>query len=155
MGDHAKGVSKIPGREGVGRKTLMYQGQRRYHPLVTEIRIIGIHLIGQQHTLVAQRSARQRGNIKLFPVRHGGITNGMFDELANDKQFAFKGILVITVGTGGDEDLAHYRLHLPYAVTQATVVGRYVTPTEQLLTLRLDGALQQSFTGLSTVIRAG
>ncbi len=54
VGDHAEGVGQVPGREGVGGKALMDQGQGRLEQRVMQVPIIGPHLVRQEHTLVNQ-----------------------------------------------------------------------------------------------------
>ena len=54
--DHAERMRQIPGWEGVGRKTLVYQRQRRCHPGIGKILVVRADLACQQHSLVDQRA---------------------------------------------------------------------------------------------------
>ncbi len=64
MANHPEGMSEAPGREGVGGKALMHQGERRGQARISKIVVIGPDLLGQQHSLVDDGPRRQRGNIK-------------------------------------------------------------------------------------------
>jgi hypothetical protein len=48
VGNVAERVGQIPGREGVGRETLVHQGQRRNRALILQVEVILANLIGQQ-----------------------------------------------------------------------------------------------------------
>ena len=65
-------MGQVPGRERVGAVALMHQGQGRHEPLVGQIVIEPLDLVGQQQTLINDRPATTgwgRSNIASAPAR--------------------------------------------------------------------------------------
>ena len=58
MGNHTERMGAIPGREGIGGKTLMHQRQRTNDALVIQVGIKRTHLVCQQHAFVNQSTRR-------------------------------------------------------------------------------------------------
>jgi len=58
VADHAEGLREIPGREGVGRETLVHQRQSAGKAFVAQILVVVADLVGQKHALVVQGARR-------------------------------------------------------------------------------------------------
>ena len=63
------------------------------------------------------------------------FTYQVLNLFTNNKELAFKRILVNTVSAATYKNLSNNRLGGPYTDTQVTVIYRHITPTDQLLTL--------------------
>ncbi len=129
VANHAKWLSQIPGREGVGGKALMHQGQRRGEAVVVEVAVITPDLSCQQHPLVVQRARRHRGDVIARFVESGG-TNAVIHLLANHEQLAFEAVLIRAAIAAGNEHLADDRFGRQDALAQIAVIHRYVAPTQ-------------------------
>ena len=64
VGDGAVRMRELPGREGVGRKALVDDRQRRLGVGVPQVRIVGHQLVGQEHALVDDGAARHRADVE-------------------------------------------------------------------------------------------
>ncbi len=85
----AKRVSQVPSREGIGAVTLVDKCQRGDHALVSQVGIIFEDLRREQQTLVNQRLARQRTDVKVFDAdiaRFAVMHCFDADALADDEQ---------------------------------------------------------------------
>ena len=141
MGDHAVGVGELPGREGVGRKALMHERERRGEQRMMQIGVIRPELIGEEHALVDQRAAGQRYGIETDVAAAGIAVDGVGDHLAQHVEPALEIVLILDVGPATDKHLAVRRLGLDHRCREAGIVRRHVAPAEQLQPLRLDDAL--------------
>ncbi|OIQ83878.1 hypothetical protein GALL_343050 [mine drainage metagenome] len=131
VGDHAERVRQVPGREGVGGETLVHQGQGRNHGRVLQVEVIGADLFRQQHALVDDGAAGQRGNVELFAVFQLERADFMFHTLADDEQLALEGILIGRVT--GNEHLTHDRFVGAGSIGDVAVVARHIAPAETAL----------------------
>ncbi len=130
VGDHAERVGQVPGREGVGGKALVHQGQRGDHALILQVMVEGVHLVGQQHTFINNGTAGQGGHVEALPAGPVGIAHGVFHQLADHEQLALEGLLGFATVTASHEQLAHHGLDLLHALAQAVVGGGHVAPAQ-------------------------
>ncbi len=140
-------VGQRPLGEGVGRKALVHQTQRRDTTRVGQVRKIGAHLVRQQQTFVDHRAAGHAGHVILFAVlkleRHD-VLAGTF---ANYVQLALQGVLHDHVAAPANEDLLQDRLFFAHIGRHWHVtVHRHIAPAQQDLAFGLDGTLQLLFT---------
>ena len=55
-------VGQRPGREGIGGKALMHQGQGRFQPGIAQVGVVHAEIVRQNHALVDQGSAHDLEN---------------------------------------------------------------------------------------------
>ena len=70
MGYHPVRVRQIPGRESVGRKALVDQGQSRGEALVLQVGVVSAKLVGQEHALIDNGLAGQGNDVKALGRPH-------------------------------------------------------------------------------------
>ena len=138
MGDHPEGMRQIPGREGIGRESLMHQSEAGDHPLVGQIPIVDADLVGQQHALVDQRARGEGGDVEHLAFFEAQFSNPVVDLLADDEQLAFEAVLVRAVVAASDEDLTDAGLDDLDRVAEAFVLDRNIPPAEQHLPFGAD-----------------
>ena len=63
MRDVAVRMRQRPGRESIGRETLVHQRERALEVRIVQIRIVGAELVGQEHALVDHRAAGDRHRV--------------------------------------------------------------------------------------------
>ena len=68
VADQTERMREIPRREGVGRKALVHHRQCRHHRRVAQIQVVLADLMGEQHSLVDDRSRRHRRHVELLAV---------------------------------------------------------------------------------------
>ncbi len=155
VGDHAEGLGQIPRGKGVGGETLVHQGHGGIRAFVHQVRIVDVHLVGQQHALVAQGATGQGRDVEGFAAFQVGGPHPVFHHLADHEQLALEGVLVRTLGTAAHEELAYHRFHGLDALPQAGVVGGHVTPAQQDLAFLLHHAFQKGLAGGAAALVAG
>ena len=168
VADHPVGVGEAPRREGVGGKALMDQRQRRHHPLVLKIEIIGLDLtpgalarnldLGQQHALVDHGARRHRRDVEVADAVDLGrrrLQRLVADQLANHEQLALEGVAVADIGATADKHLPDHRLGRLDALAQAGIVNRNVAPAEDDLPFLGDILLDPFLADLSALGRLG
>ena len=127
-------MRQLPGREGVGRETLMHQGQRRGRQVVAQIVVETADLGGEQQALVHNRPRRERRHIQfshagdvLFVRQRAEIVQ---DLLADRQDLALERVLVADRHVGGDDRHADHRHGLDHRFAEAREVGRHVAPAD-------------------------
>ena len=140
VGDHAVGMRQLPRRERVGGEALVHQRHRRGEARVGEVRVVGLHLVGQEHALVDQRAARQRHRVVADVLALVGEVERVGDDLADEIEAALELLLVLHRLRPADEELPVHRLHRLHHLGQAAVVDRHRAPAEELQALLADDA---------------
>ena len=131
VADHPVGVRKAPGREGVGRKALMHQRQRGRKPRIVQIEVILAELIGQEHALVHDGTARDGDWVEIdFPA-----ADLLEDAVGNHTPGQVKGALecgfVRNALRPTDEDLPVVRLGGEHDLRQTLVAHGHIAPAEK------------------------
>ena len=149
-------VRQRPLREGVGRKTLVHQTQRRHTARVLQVLVIGAHLVGQQQAFIDDGAAAHAGHVILFTVleleRHDVRAGG----LANHVELALKGVLHDNVVAAADEKLTNdWLFFTDFGRHRHVTVDRHVAPAQQNLALGLDSALKLLFASLAAGVFLG
>ena len=103
------GMSAVPAGKSVGAETRMDQRNGRLHRRIVEIGEILRQLVGQQHALVDNGSARKTGDIPGLGSRHGGGANLRVGALADEVETALESVVISDISAPPDEDLPHYR----------------------------------------------
>ena len=104
VGDEPERVGQRPAREGVGGEPRVDHGQRGGDPLVGQVGVEVVELVGGEHPLVDQGPAGERGEVDLRLVLHP-LAQAERQPLQRHPAHA---------GTGaGDEELAEHRHHAP------------------------------------------
>jgi hypothetical protein len=112
--DHAERVGKLPGRESVGRETLVNQSQRRDTARIQEVGVVLTHLSRQQQALVDDGPRRHRRLVELLAVLQPQRLNGVGGATANGVELALEGVGNHDVRATADEDLADHRFAGPH-----------------------------------------
>ena len=88
----------------------MDKRQRGLDPLVLEVEIVVGQLRREQHALVNDGPAGERGDVEI--VEAGRVLGGglVFDPLADDEELALEGVARLRIVAPTDENLAHDRL---------------------------------------------
>ena len=146
VADHPVGVRQPPGRERVGRKPLVNEGQRGDHPLVLEVEVKFADLMGEQHPLVDDGARREGRHVEVFAGLAQAVDQ-MLGQFADHEQLAFEGIPVGAVVAATDEDLAHERFGRQHALAQSGIVDRHVAPAEDVLAFGFDKLLDHPDAG--------
>ena len=104
VGDEPERVGQRPAREGVGGEPRVDHGQCGGEPLVGQVGIEVVELVGGEHALVDEGPAGERGEVDLRLVL-GPLAQAERQSLQRHPAHA---------GTGaGDEELAEHRHHAP------------------------------------------
>ncbi len=141
VGNVAKRVSQIPGREGIGREALVHHGQRGDGALVLQVEVIHADLIGQQQTLVVDGACREGWNVEFLAVLELERLDGVGGTAANDVQLAFERIGNKDIRATADKNLADDRLFGAHCRRHRHVaIDGYVAPAQDHLAFGLDGA---------------
>ena len=147
VADHAERMRQVPGREGVGRETLMHQRERRLDARVLQVEVVLADLVREQHALVAQGARRHRRHVELLAVLQAQRLDGVPRALADDVELALERVGDGDAAAAADEHLPDHRLDAPGGLGEVAVVDRHVAPAEQHLALFLDRALDLVFAG--------
>ncbi len=147
VGDEAEGMRQVPGREGVGRETLVHQRQRRDDAGVLQVAVVVADLVGEQQALVDQRARRERGHVEFLAVLQAQPLDGVAGALPDDVELALQSVGDQDIGAAADEDLPDHRLDLLDRFAQHRVVHRHVAPAEQDLALGPHRALDLLLAG--------
>ncbi len=146
MADEPIGVRQPPGGEGVGRKALMHQRQRRHGQRVAQIVVEALDLRRQQQPLVDHRAGREGGDVEVAQRRHPGLERKLGDavqHLLPDRQdLALEGVLVGNVGARRDDRLGDPRHRLDYRSAEPGRVDADIAPGNQALALGADELLE-------------
>ena len=130
MGKHAERLGQTPFRECVGRITLVIDRKRRLKAFVHQVGIEFRDLLGQHHTFVDDRTARQRTAVQRRDLR---IQGRFFDAAADDVQLALK-LFLIDVFFTADQDLFDFRTGRIRLFAQTFGADRNVTPSIDVVT---------------------
>ncbi len=150
MRNQAIWVSERPLRKSIRGKTLMHHRQCGNAAFILQIEIIVLHLIGQQQSLIHNRSGRHRRNEKFLAVFQIQRLNGMPCRLANDKQFSFQRIGHHDIRATTDKNLADDRFLFPGLGRHGHFpVHRNIPPSQNNLFLCTDSAFDFLFAGQS------
>ncbi len=106
VGDDAVGVGERPGGEGVGRESLVHEGERRHQAGVAQVGVHGLDLRGRQHALVYERLRRQAHDVERLARRGRDLhpRHGSLHAFADDVERPFEPLGVVSGGRR-DEDL--------------------------------------------------
>ena len=104
MGEHAEGLGKPPGREGVGRIALVEDGKGRDEALVGQVGIEVGELLGQEHALVDQRTRREGADVEIADRR---FAHALFDAPPAQIEFALQ-LVQIAVFADVEHDLLDF-----------------------------------------------
>ena len=146
--DVAVRVRKSPAREGVGRESLVHDGDGALDLFVLQVEVVLSDLVGKQQALVDDGARAHRRHEVLGAVRELQGLNAVGGRLADDVELALERGLDHHVGPAADEDLAddgrarlHGRTHRhPFA-------DGNVAPAEHDLAFAPDRALELLFAG--------
>ncbi len=148
--NHAVWVSQWPFREGVGRETLVHQGQGRGDALILQVDVVLTDLVGQQQALVDDGAARHARHVVLGTVGQVQALDLAGSCLADDVQLAFQGIGNQDVCAAANEDLADDWLFFAHGGRHGHVgIHWHITPAQQDLAFGLDGAFHLLLTSLA------
>ena len=141
-------MGEPPRREGVGRKALMDQRQRRDGQRVAQILVKAADLRRQQQPLVDDGAGREGRHVKLGQTGHAVLLGQRDDAVqglfADRQDLALERILIGKRRIGGDDRLADRRHRLDHPLAEPGGVGRHVAPADQRLPLGLDEMLDVS-----------
>jgi hypothetical protein len=101
-------MRELPGRERVCREALVHERHRRRQPLVRQIGVVGLDLVGQEHALVDERAARQRHGVVADVAALVSVVDGVGDDLADQVEPALEIVLALDRLGAADEELAMY-----------------------------------------------
>ena len=87
-------MRQFPVGKGVGGKTRMNKGERRFHRRIFKIGIKRGQLRGHQHPLVDERPAGKGGDVDLRVIFKPRLADDVFEAFADDKQPPFEGLRV-------------------------------------------------------------
>jgi hypothetical protein len=85
-----EGLCQVPGGEGVGRKTLVYQGQSGDHPGVLEVQEIPADIERHQKPFENDDTGREARDVEIRALGYSGVPDFVLCLFSGDKQFAFK-----------------------------------------------------------------
>ncbi len=151
VGQKPERMGQVPRRKGVGAVPLMHQGQRRDEPLVGQIVIEPLDLVGQQQAFINDHPRRQAGDIAILLLLQLAQTDVGLQPLANDVQLPFQHVGRRLLAAR-DEHLPDERLDVARRATQHAVVDRHVAPAEQRLPFLGDNLLQPLFAPMAFVL---
>ena len=137
-----------PGWEGIGRETLVNQGQRRNAARVLQIEIVLTDLIGQQQPLINDRPRRHRRLIKLLAVLQTERPDGVGRPAADDVELALQRIGHHHVRSAADEHLSHHRLQRTHGGRHGhRAVDGNIAPAQNHLPFGADRPFDSFLTG--------
>ena len=131
MGDHPVRMRQRPGREGVGRETLMHQRQRAVEVRLRQIGIIFAELVGQEHALVDHGAARQRHRVIAGKAAVAALVDRLRDRLAQDVEPPLEIVLVLRGTVAADEHLHVHGFGRLDGFAERGIVGRHIPPAQQ------------------------
>ncbi len=131
VGDDAVGVGERPGGEGVGRETLVHEGEGRDQAGIAQVGVHGLDLRGRQHALVDERLRRQAHDVERLARRGRDLHphHGSLHAFADDVERPFEPRRVVS-GRRGDEDLLEGRRDGGGRPPDAVEPGRHHTPAQ-------------------------
>ena len=138
MRDVAVRMRQRPGREGVGRETLVHQGERALEVGIVQVRIIGAELVGQEHALVDHRAAGDRHRVIAGRAPLAPRIDGVGDRLAQDVEPALELGFGVFLLAETDEHLQVHRFGRLDRLAERRIVGRHLAPAEQRQPLARD-----------------
>ena len=124
MGQHAERLGQLPGREGVGRVALVIDGEVRDEPLVGQVGIELVDLLGQEHALVDDRPAGHRADVEIGDVLG---QRRLLDPAADDVEVALD-LLGIMLQRRGEHDLLDLRAGGVRLLADHRDVDRHLAP---------------------------
>lgn len=147
MRDHAVRVSQTPGREGVGRKTLVNQRHRAFEARIAQILIISTNLISQEHALIDDRARRHGNDVEAVIVAIVFLIDAVGNDLAQHEQAALELIVGFQHRVAADKDLNMERFGRGdiRSLRQRRVVDRHFTEADELLAFGSDHFLDDFF----------
>jgi hypothetical protein len=146
--DEPVGMGERPRRKRVGAESLVYEGQRRFHVGIAEIRERRLDLRRGEHALVDQRARRQARDVEPLSPDGRKRVDRMLHSLADDIQLALEGQRVLRegvaeVGGGADEKLLDRGTVGARGRAEVIVFDRHVPPPEEVLSLLDDHACHE------------
>ena len=148
VGDEPERVGQRPARERVGREPRVDHGQRRGHPLVDQVGVEVVELLGGEHALVDQGARRERREVRVGLV---------LDPLPQAVGLPLQGHAADAGAGTCEEELGEGRHRAAGGRAQHVVLGRDVAPAQDREVL-LGGELLDATAGLGDrvgVARAG
>ena len=142
------GMGQRPLGEGIGRKTLVHQAQRRYAALVQQVVEVGSHLIGQQQAFVNHGAAGHAGHVILFAVLEVEVLNRRAGGFADHIQLALQRVLHDHIVTAPDKHLAYHRFFGAHRGRHGHFgVDRHIAPAQKHLAFGAYGPLHLLLAG--------
>ena len=138
VGDEPERVGQRPARERVGREPRVDHGQRRGHPLVDQVGVEVVELLGGEHALVDQGARRERREVRVGLV---------LDPLAQAVGLPLQGHAADPGAGTRDEELGEGRHHAAGGRAEHVGLGRDVAPAQDREVL-LGGELLDATAGL-------
>ncbi len=131
MGDHPVGMRQRPGREGVGRETLVHECERALEIRLVQVGVVLAELVGEEHALVDHGAARQRARVIAGHAAVAALIDRLRDRLAQDVELALELLVGLGNAVAADEDLHVSGFGRLDRGAERRIVGRHVAPAEQ------------------------
>ncbi|MNE17902.1 hypothetical protein D3C80_1109020 [compost metagenome] len=137
MRDHAVRMRQLPGREGVGRETLVNECHGRLETRIGKVLIIGADLIGEEHALVDDRRGRQRNRIETGFLATELVVDAVGNHLADQEKLALEFGIGRGIAPGTDEDLQVIGFGGSdiRCLGERGIIDRHIAEAEELLSL--------------------
>ena len=149
MCDKAIGVCELPAREGVGRKSLVDERQRRLAQRVTQIVIKAAYLPREQQTFIDHRARRHGWDIETAktwkPVLFLQSGKRVLRLFTNGEQLALKCILISAIRPTADEQLPDDGHLLDHCLAKTIECRRHIAPAEDRLAFLYDEAFEVAY----------
>ena len=129
--NHAVGVRKTPGREGVRGEALMHQRERALESRIAEILVVGAKLGNEHHALVDDGAAGHGDRIILCGLAATQRLDGVGGGLAGDVKPTLEVVLIRHARAAADERLTHGRLDSFHRVAEIGIVDGSVAPAQK------------------------
>ena len=143
VGDHAERLRQPPAWEGVRAVPLVDHRQGRHHVGVGQVGVVVEELRRQEHPLVDNRLARQRGDVEGVGRDAQVDPRPPLGPLAAAEQPPFELLAAETLAA--HEDLADDRFGTAGDVAQGAVVAGHVAPAEHFQAFAFQGLGQDLF----------
>ena len=135
VGHKAERMRQLPAGEGVGRKPLVHEAQRRDAQRVAQIIVKTADLRCQQQPLIDNRAARKAGQVKLGQPGQAVLFSQrgqrVLHLLANGQKLAFKRVLVGAAGAATNDALADNRHRFDHRLAKPIHGNRHIAPADQ------------------------
>ena len=124
---------------GVGAVTLMHERERAGEIIVKQVRIVELHLLRQEESLIDDNAAGEGRDVKIAFVLEVGMENPVFCDLADDVEHAVEGPGIANAFAAANEHLHDIRFGGAGGFADQPVTCRDFAPADQLLAFFRDG----------------